>query len=618
MLTVLMGMVALAIDGSRGYAMRRDLQAALDAAALAAGDTLQQSSNYPAAEKAATSVFGTNLRIYSSSCSGYGTPGVNPITATCTYSDGSQLIQTVANLGSQGSSFVLVGHRTLELDFARLLTNGSNLSLAASATGSVNNQVYSPAVAALNGAGCGGSGGSALTVNGSGPLDVSGDVVSNGSVAISNTTMDVAGDLYARCQAAVPGASTTGATYTGFYLADPHYPAPTKLGSSQGTPVNNVVLQSGIYASIPPFFAHHCWFLAAGVYTWQAGFFNLTDVVSNELKPPDEPNPSNNKSLSANQFWNADGVNCAGSAQVTAVAGPKDMPFGKWSFVLTSTRTDTYNGVTYTRESAPSMCYQTVVNRGQQSVQITVSNVPGATAYNIYASPPGGNACAGPFGLAASLPVSVPVTNTNTNPCPLFTGNGCSLGHESITLDAQLAAPFAPNGAAAPDTTGAYPPDGEQAPLAGGLPNQNPARGSGAAGDRANENLCATSTGAATACPAAVTPGAVEFNVPSGGCIATLNTADNFVFSGYQYNWIASYEPSANTCANVLGAGANSAYIGLFYSPGASISVSSPYTFESAGTAGIMGSYVGFIGTMPDITYSPSYAPVPPPARLSS
>jgi len=38
MLTILIGMAALAIDGSRAYAMRRDLQAAVDAAGLAASD----------------------------------------------------------------------------------------------------------------------------------------------------------------------------------------------------------------------------------------------------------------------------------------------------------------------------------------------------------------------------------------------------------------------------------------------------------------------------------------------------------------------------------------------------------------------------------------------------
>lgn len=634
MLAVLIGMVALAVDGSRGYALRRDLQAAVDAAALAAGDKLQQGGGYSTAEQAATAVFGVNLRLYSSpTCNGYGSPGVVPVTVTCTYADGTQLTQVVAGLGPQGSSFTIAARRTLQLDFARVLTNGTPVTLGAAATGAVGNLAYAPAVAALNQAGCGGTTGSALTVNGSGPLKVVGDVVSNGAISISNTTMQVAGDIYARCQPSVAGASNTcyssgnptpcsspdvaGTTRSGLNLADPRYPAPTQLGTGQGIPTTNVNLQPGIYTAIPPFGLHHCWFLGAGVYTWQAGFSNLTDVVSNELKPPDEPDPSNNTLRAANQFWNVDGVNCAGGVEVSSVSGPRDIPFGKWSFVVTSTRTDTYGGVTFTRESAPSVCNQVTVNKHNQSVQITVSNVPGATAYNIYAAPPG-NDCGGPFGLAASLAVTGPVTNTNTSPCPLFTGLGCSLGHESITLDTQLAPPFAPNPAAAPGASGAYAPDGEQAPIAVGLPNQNAGRGSGAAGDRANENRCATSTGTWTACPASVTPGAVEFYVPAGGCISTLNVADTFVFSGYQYDWIAAYEPSANNCTNGLGGGVNSAYIGLFYAPGASVNVASPNAFESAGTAGLMANYVTFGGTMPVIRYSSSYAPVPPASRLTS
>ena len=91
MLTVLIGMVAIAIDGSRAYAVRRDLQAATDAAALAAADKMQQTGSFVTAEQAATSIFGTNLRLYSApSCSGYGTPGASPWTVTCTFSDRSE------------------------------------------------------------------------------------------------------------------------------------------------------------------------------------------------------------------------------------------------------------------------------------------------------------------------------------------------------------------------------------------------------------------------------------------------------------------------------------------------------------------------------------------------
>src|SRR5436305_5182611 len=93
MLTVLIGMAAIAIDGSRAYSLRRDLQDAIDAGALAATDSLQQTANYVTAEQAATAMFGKDMRLYAApTCSpGYGTPGASAWTVTCTYADGTAL-----------------------------------------------------------------------------------------------------------------------------------------------------------------------------------------------------------------------------------------------------------------------------------------------------------------------------------------------------------------------------------------------------------------------------------------------------------------------------------------------------------------------------------------------
>jgi len=638
MLAVVVGMAALAIDGARAYALRRDLQAAVDSAALAAGDSFQQRGSYSTAEQAATTIFGENLRIYGApACApGYGAPGASPLTVTCTFSDGTSLTQVVTALGAQGSQFRLTAARSLQLQFAKILTNGSSPTLAASAVANVNNLRATPAIAALDQAGCGGAGGTAISINGSGTLNVNGDVVSNGAVSVSSGTLQVTGDLYARCQSPVPGSvanacypsgasppcsypDVAGATRSGFRLADPVFPPPNLAGGSQGLPNTNVVLLSGIYSGLPILNGGHCWFLGGGVYDFQAGLANLDDFMSNELKPPDEPNASDNTVRSPNQFWNTNGTQCAGAVQISVVGGPRGIPVGNWAFVLTSVRTDTYNGVSYRRESAPSMCYPTHVDNSGQNVLVAVSNVPGATAYNIYASPPAaGGTCIGAFGFAATLPVSGLVQNNNTTPCPLPVGGGCSLGNESMRLDAtQLGSPFAPNGAAAAGTTGSYPPDAERAPLVAGLPNQNPARGSGSTGDRANENNCETAVGAYTACPAPVTAGAVELYVPSGGCLVTSSGGDTYLFSGYQYNWVSVYAPPANACLVGISAATNSAYIGLVYTPGAVVSVTSPYAFESPGMGGVIADAVSFSGTLPAIAYSSSYAPVPPAARLT-
>ena len=635
MLTVLIGMAAIGIDGGRAYAMRRDLQAAVDSAALAAADKLQQSGSYPSAEQAATANFGSNIRLYSApSCSpSYGTPSASPWTVTCTYADGTVLTDVARDLGPQGSQFVITATRSLQLQFGRILTNGTSPNVAAASTGNVDNLLYTPALAALNQAGCGGAAGTAITINGGGTLNVNGDVVSNGTISVPSGALRVAGDIYARCQSTVPGSvsngcypsgaatpcsfpDAAGATRAGFRLANPGYPAPA-IGAGQGFGSNSVIVPAGVYASIPALNGNKCWFLSGGVYSFPGGVINNGDFPSNELKPPDEPDASNNAVRAANQFWDTDGVQCAGAVDVAIVGGPRGIPVGNWAFELTSVRTDTYGGVNYTRESAPSMCYAQNVNNSGQNVQISVSNVPGATSYNIYASPPSaGGTCTGDFGLVTSLPVAGSVTNSNTTPCPLPVGSGCSLGNESIHLDSNLLGSFAPNGAAAAGTSTAYPPDRERAPLAVGLPNQNPARGALAAGDRANENNCKTVGAAYATCPAAITPGAVEFYFPPGGCLTTGNGADLHIFSGYQYNWVSVYEPASNACTNGFGAMSNSAYIGLVYCPAASINVISPYTFE-AGSGGVIAASINFTGTLPTITFNASYAPAPPASRLT-
>jgi Flp pilus assembly protein TadG len=633
MLAVLVGMAALAIDGSRAYAARRDLQAAVDAAALAAGDKLQQTGNYPSAEAAAATLFGTNLRLYSVSCIGYGTPGPSTVTVTCNYPDGTILTQVVSSLGPQGSRFSLVGSRSLQLEFGKVLTNGANPTITGGASASVNNLLFTPAVAALDQAGCGGAGGSALTIAGAGTLNVIGDVVSSGAVSLTGAGLRVAGDIYSRCQASIPGSVTTacypsgastpctypdvaGAIRPGFRFVDPGFPAPTVAGGSQSAPNVTVVLPSGVYTAAPSFGGRDCWFLSGGVYDWQAGYANSGDFVSNELKPPDEPDPADNTELAGTQFWNTNGVQCAGSVQANLTDGSPGIPQGSWSFVLTSTRTDTFNGQSYPRESAPSMCYVQPTTDSNNNVQITVSNVPGAMAYNIYAAPPG-NGCSGPFGLAATLQVNVPVQNNRTSPCPKFNGGACSLGHESITLDGNaLGNGFGPNSLAPAGSIGSPPPNSETAPLAAGLPNQNPPRLSGSAGDRANENNCETAGGIYATCPAAVTPGAVEFYMPSGACLST-NGGDTYVFSGYQYDWMSVYQAPANNCALTLGARGNSAYVGLVYAPAAPVSVPSAFAFEASAVGGLIGKTVSFSGTMPTIRFNSGYSPVPPASRLT-
>jgi Flp pilus assembly protein TadG len=648
MLAVLVGMAALAIDGSRAYALRRDLQEAVDAAALAAADNLQQTGSYTIAEQAATANFGKNLSLYTApACApGYGTPGASPVTVTCTYSDGTVLAQVVTALGAAGSSFAMTGTRALQLQFARILTNGTSPQLKAAATGSVNSLRNTPALAALNQAGCGGKPGSAISISGSGTADVQGDLVSNGAITVSGGSLSVAGDIYARCQSTVPGSvtvncfptdtsppctfpSVAGLTKAGYHFPDPNYPPPPVAGGSQSWPGSNVrvELTPGVYASDPNLnnnggsdSGQQCWFLAGGVYEWLSGFTNDGDFVSNELKPPAEPRDTDNTRLARQQFWNTNGVNCAGSVQVNTVGGG-GISTGTWAIEVTSTRTDVYAGVSYTRESAPSICQTVRVSSGQV-IQVQISNVPGAKSYNVYAAPPSSNGCSGLFGFAGRIQVIGTPTNDATNRCPDFGSGRCSLLSESKTFDsALLGGSWMPIPGAAPGTTGAPPPDGETAPLGNRQVNQNPDRAVAPGGDRANENQCATLGGSLATCPSQVTPGAVSFYIPSGGCLTDTNNGDNFVFGGYQYNWLAVYEPGlghapANNCSNLLDAASNSAYVGLLYTPAASMDIPTRVAFRTEATGGIIADTITFSGTLPLVVFSASYAPMPPAAKL--
>jgi hypothetical protein len=220
------------------------------------------------------------------------------------------------------------------------------------------------------------------------------------------------------------------------------------------------------------------------------------------------------------------------------------------------------------------------------------------------------------------------VNNDATSTCPSFSGTTCSLGHETALFDSTILPvspiPFNPNPFVSLPVSGAYPPAGETPPLRVNLPNQNPDRAAPPGGDRANENQCDTVGGAATTCPGAITPGAVEFYIPSGGCLNATTSADNFLFSGYQYDWIMVYEPGqsyppANTCTtNLLGAEADSAWVGLMYMPAATLTVQKAASFRTEATGGLLADMITFTGQLPTIIGSANFQPAPPATRLTS
>jgi hypothetical protein len=95
------------------------------------------------------------------------------------------------------------------------------------------------------------------------------------------------------------------------------------------------------------------------------------------------------------------------------------------------------------------------------------------------------------------------------------------------------------------------------------------------------------------------------------------------VFSGYQYNWMVVYEPNAanppaNSCSNQFAAAVDSAFIGLIYTPSATITLRKASTFRTDEVGGIIAGTLIFSGQLPTIIGDPGeYGPAQPASRLT-
>jgi hypothetical protein len=509
----------------------------------------------------------------------------------------------------------------------QVLGQSSTITVKAAGAATASDQVRTPALAGLSlDSSCPGGMGAIHAIHielQTNYVTVLGDVVSNGSLDMGGLSyLHLAGNALTRCAAPInpthvvyecwprgetpspgcPANEVAGTLYsTTNRLADPGYAAPVTTGTSQGAPANPVILAPGIYTSDPNF--SRCYFLQPGVYEWQGGLtVNGGGLISNELKPPSEP---------GTQFW---GTHCAGSLTVTELGGPNPLPAGSYAAVVTSVRSD--NGIV--RESAPSTCISNNPN-GSEVLQVAISNVPGATSYNLYVTARGGT-CAGPFNRVSGTITAGAESNSNVTGCPNPAGSPtCSLGATpTFTFDSRSS-----------DVTGpVHPPTAESVSFAGSLPYQTPAP---PAFDLANENYC-TSLGVPATCPvpgrgmastAFVTPGAVVMKVTQGTCINVLG-GDAYVFSGYQYDWIVNYEPPATTCTNSWNGVYNSDAMGLSYTPGAAFTINGNSSSHNT-TGSFEGPMGGIVAGTIHITYSTGlvldfaaqFAPSPGGARLT-
>ncbi len=443
LLLVLFAMLGLAIDSGRAYVDRRDLQTAVDAAALAAGDWYENyfdltGSTLPQAEQ----VFQTDLHLYSGAtsnvcrmpCPAYvGPQGNLPQTTYDLVYPNLTLTVVATNTQFNGYQFVFTATHQLPLAFEQIFGGPTTATITATATSIVGNQRQTPALLTLSNEAC------ATHLQGSGSLTVLGDVYTNGTACV-DSNLHLAGNCYgatgSNCSAAayycysstpgVPpypphptcdGTDLLGAPYVPApTLPDPGYLSPSYFAyTGVGTATNRgsyIELTPGNYNNFS-ISSSVCFFLDPGIYTWNGGYSSHGGLVSNELKPPDEElytAPGTIQQPGVNNFWAAAG--CAGSFTVApaSVGGGQGMQHqsggGLWGVEVTSVRYDRFldnsvpgNFCFFTpcmRESAPSACHLvSTVDASNQGINVNITvNSPGAQYYNVYINPLG---CVGTY-----------------------------------------------------------------------------------------------------------------------------------------------------------------------------------------------------------------------------
>jgi hypothetical protein len=407
LILVLFAMLGLAIDSGRAYVDRRDQQAAVDSAALSAGDWYENYGNlYGSTLPQSKLIYQRNLHLYAGPTSDVlstvfnagANANLQQDTETVTYAGGYTLTIVATNTQFNGYQFAFSTTHQLPLAFMQIFGGPINVTINATATSIVGNQRQTPALLTLSNGSC------ALTLSGAAQLTVLGDTYSNGTACI-DSNLHEAGNCYgaagSNCNAAqyycynstpgfipyappcLAGDVQGGPVVPAPTLPDPGYLAPSVPYYSAGAAYNK--LNRGTWTEMGPgvYGNFHltggsasCAFLTAGVYTWNSGYQSDANgsLLSNELKAPDEELSSapGTTSVANPQFWDMNNTNCAGHFNLTVVPaagnGIKHQGgSGNWGVELTSVRYDRFLDPTITpnpcfgvagcrRESTPSAC----------------------------------------------------------------------------------------------------------------------------------------------------------------------------------------------------------------------------------------------------------------------
>ncbi|HKC20267.1 MAG TPA: pilus assembly protein TadG-related protein, partial [Candidatus Dormibacteraeota bacterium] len=296
MIVVLFGFVGLAMDGGRGYLDRRSLQAAVDGAALAAAYNYMNTTDKGQAEMAATAEYANNQRLYGTpACNGYGTMNV-----TCLFGDSTNQVLTIAVVDRSiaGVTFTATGTHQIGVTMMQVVGAGPQMTVGATATAVARKSgTFGAAIQTLSPT-CSGAGAS-LAFTGTSTTLVTGDVWSNGGIVDNGTPGgSVTGNVTGVCPnmpplpLTAPKWTITGAEGNGFNNPDPDYAMPSLNTTTQSWNMTSGATESpGTYTADPKLAGSAgCNFLSGGVYDFSGGFSDNGGFVSNELRPPDEPN----------------------------------------------------------------------------------------------------------------------------------------------------------------------------------------------------------------------------------------------------------------------------------------------------------------------------------------
>jgi hypothetical protein len=652
-IVVLFGFIGLVMDGGRGYLDRRSLQASVDAAALAAAYNYMNTSDYGLAETAAANQYANNQRLYTMPpCPGSGSPP----TITCTFSDPTNQVLTVvaSDHSIAGATFTATATHQVGVTVMQVVGVGSTMRIGATATALARRQGANGAAIQTLSPSCPGAGASAtnssLVFQGGSQTLVTGDVWSDGNVFDQSAKAggSITGNLVAVC-GTPPFLSTptpwtvSGVQANGLNMPDPDYPMPPinstsrTWGSSPESP--------GTYSSDPSINGKStCYFLSGGVYDFTAGLTAQSGFISNELRPPDEPNlvattssvsgaissipvttlaaavPANSTVILAGQAFTVTSAGAAvGANAIPIVSATVSGTVASGSTVVTMARAAHQfwdaNGAGCGSSFSLSSPGSGGLGAGTYSVEITAIRFQSTggsscsaispTCYERESAP---SMCRTlTLGSSGNLKVSLSQADPGATDYNVYlAANATCTG---LTFCSALGSGTVSNCIGSTQA----PPDWEDPPLCASLatctlPDSVPPVGTPPHGDLGNENHCVdTTTGNNAACPTGWTPGAVVILIPGSAtspCLTLNGGEDIYIFSGYQYQRTVLYEPGPeqsqqpNTCPNnkINGAGLTS-LIGIIYMPAASVQINGNSAYQATIAGGVIAWTASMVGT---------------------